>query len=130
MVRRLSIGKNNHLTLQSCDQSSISQQKHKLTVLIRFPSLRYCNEISQRNSNVVSQEILMRLQKEPNEISSQKKSQLDFTRNLSMSKSTKRLYHISKFWNQRTDSTGGQLSLSVGRENGPELGFKTISFNP
>ena len=27
-------------------------------------------------------------------------------------------------------STGGPLSLSVGWENGPERGLKTVSFNP
>ena len=31
--------------------------------------------------------------------------------------------------NQSTDSTSGRLSLSVGWENGPEWGLKTVSFN-
>ena len=32
------------------------------------------------------------------------------------------------FINQSTESTGGSI-VSVGRENGPERGYKTVSFN-
>ena len=31
--------------------------------------------------------------------------------------------------NQNTESTGGRLSLKVGRKNGPERGLKTITLN-
>ena len=33
------------------------------------------------------------------------------------------------FMNQSTDSTEGRLCLSVGWDNGPERGLKTVSFN-
>ena len=35
--------------------------------------------------------------------------------------------HVFSVINQSTDSTGG--SISVGWENGPEWGLKTVSFN-
>ena len=38
--------------------------------------------------------------------------------------------YTTKDYNQSTDSTGGSLSHSVGWENGPERGLKTIYFNP
>ena len=38
--------------------------------------------------------------------------------------------YLLYYYNQSTDRTSGRLSLSLGWENGPEGGLKTVSINP